>query len=597
MMVVIKSERFSFLMSIFGTLLFVAAIVIYVDIPVLRQYYSITEPALLAAFNLFSLFVVFHCKPEIKVHRFELTLFLFLAFVLIKQGITGFLIYKQLMDIVLLVACYIGTKCLIAQTSGYQFLVYGLAAMQIGYLIAVSGKLFGLGIISDNFFIPNKSILSILLASQLSFLIPSLFHTEMEWLKAHPIVKRSFILFSTVIGVILLIYTDGRAGWIGLAAALLYIASRYFWKLRTRLFCAFAIGLFAVALVVLFSYKPGSSNGRLLIYKVTLPMLREHWMWGVGHGQFKAKYLDYQAAFFATTDIDGNEALLADETFYAFNDYWQILIENGLISLIIFSAFLLLLVTHVIQIQRRLRSNGAFDSATASLICISVASMFSYPLQILPVLAQLLLCIAIISVSGEAVQREHKIPAFQLSAVRTALACIYTFLAIHYGYLLHFRAESHKAFGLSRTGFKMEARKIYESLKASPLIDGHFFYQYAKTLYYMNQLDSADVALKKSLKTYTSRDAYRLAARITEDKGQHLEAERYYKKTVYMVPNRMLSRFELFQFYVRRRDMTNAVFWGKSVLSMPVKVPSAITNALQQNTSTALKQLLNGNTH
>ena len=54
-------------------------------------------------------------------------------------------------------------------------------------------------------------------------------------------------------------------------------------------------------------------------------MLKDNWLWGIGHGQFKAKYNEYQAAYFSSHSIDSKEAVLADNSIYAFNDFGYVI--------------------------------------------------------------------------------------------------------------------------------------------------------------------------------------------------------------------------------------------------------------------------------
>lgn len=78
-------------------------------------------------------------------------------------------------------------------------------------------------------------------------------------------------------------------------------------RLLTGFILMIAIGVF---IVLLFFYKTDSTNGRWLILKVSLNMIKENWITGVGLGRFKTVYNTYQAAYFNSHGLDGNEALL-----------------------------------------------------------------------------------------------------------------------------------------------------------------------------------------------------------------------------------------------------------------------------------------------
>lgn len=68
-------------------------------------------------------------------------------------------------------------------------------------------------------------------------------------------------------------------------------------------------------------------------------------------------------------------------------------------------------------------------------------------------------------------------------------------------------------------------------------------------------------------------------------------AEESYKHAVYMVPNRMTSRFDLLNYYIRQKDTIDAVRWANSILNMPVKVPSMRTENMLKKTRLLLQEL------
>jgi hypothetical protein len=49
----------------------------------------------------------------------------------------------------------------------------------------------------------------------------------------------------------------------------------------------------------------------------------------------------------------------------------------------------------------------------------------------------------------------------------------------------------------------------------------------------------------------------------------------------YMTPRLFRHRFAMFQLYYQARDTANAIYWGRSILTMPEKVPSAKSKAIK----------------
>lgn len=443
-----------------------------------------------------------------------------------------------------------------------------------------------------NFFFPNKSIFSILLASQIAFIIPIVY-----FYKQHKILSNFANLF--LIGliaatVILLSFTQGRAGCIGLAIAIAYMAYQYLSATifkRLVLFMALPAVVFLTAAILL--YKSDSSNGRLLIYKVSAGMLKENWLWGIGHGQFKIQYNQYQAAYFAAHNIDSKEALLADNTFFAFNDLLQAVIENGLVALLFLAAIILFLVFQIKKAKTNADNKHFFTASVASLLCIVTGTLFSYPLQILPIAIQATLCLCIINSFETEKNFQIELPEIGRKIVSTVFILLSTLLLLHFSFYFNYKRESNQAFELKRAGFRQKAIEKYGHLNSSYVQDGNMLYLYAQELYYINQLIQARETLNRAKKSYCTHDVYKLSAAIESELKNYKQAEADYKTAINMVPNRMASRNELFGFYLERKDTASAIYWANSILNMPVKVASEKTKNIRQKTKKILNRLIN----
>jgi len=441
-----------------------------------------------------------------------------------------------------------------------------------------------------NFFIPNKSIFSILLASQIALVLPMWLFYKKENKFSKPVNWVFIVLIS--LSLILLGFTQGRAGYIGLALALSYIAYQYLSVSNfKRIFLYAVLPSFILLTTVLFLHKSGSSSGRLLIYKISGGMLKDNWLWGIGQGQFKIQYNHYQSVYFSSHNIDSKEALLADNTFYAFNDFFQVLIENGLIGFLILTVILFLLVVQIKKAILTPANKYLFTAAIASLICILTGSLFSYPLQIFPIAIQATLSLSIINSfkPGKELQVKLSENGGKIAKIISILLSI--LLLVHSLFYFNNKKENKQAFELKRSGFRQKAIEKYKNLNDSYIQDGSMFYLYAQELYSTNQLTKAQEILSKAKKLYCTNEVYKLSARIENELQNYLQAEADYKKAIYIVPNRMTSRNELFEHYLGRKDTVHAIYWANSILNMPIKVPSQKTKNIQQRTKEALVQL------
>ncbi len=389
------------------------------------------------------------------------------------------------------------------------------------------------------------------------------------------------------------ILLGGRAGLLGFLAASIFV----YWKanlaayLRKKpvIFAAIA----AAFLLLLYVSKPGSTSGRLHIYSVSLQILKDNWVTGVGIGKFKAVFNEYQAAYFMQHDIDSKRALLADNTFYAFNDYLQWVAETGIGGFVLLICFAILMIERTYGLLKHYQSNPMLKGAVASLISFSVSAFFSYPFQIMPIQLTALACLGIILFFPSRLVAANR--AAQILTV--GLRCLYFPISLFFLYhcicSLQTKSRESKAFQFSMTGKKRDALELYKKLATHYPAHGYNKYLYAEHCYYMNETERADSALAEAQKTYTDNKVYSLKARINAEKGNLKDAEQCFLKAIYMVPNRMASRYDIVQFYIENKDTAKALHWAYSIKNMPVKVPSEKTNLLLYQTDQLITRIAN----
>lgn len=113
-------------------------------------------------------------------------------------------------------------------------------------------------------------------------------------------------LITTLFLLIALVLSQARAAWLAsMVSAGFFFQSQYNWLGRIKIILTqprVFVGLLVtlpILLGLLFFLKLDSATGRLLIWRISLPMVWDNLLLGVGYGQFKIHYLDYQANFFA----------------------------------------------------------------------------------------------------------------------------------------------------------------------------------------------------------------------------------------------------------------------------------------------------------
>src|SRR5690606_33848610 len=181
-------------------------------------------------------------------------------------------------------------------------------------------------------------------------------------------------------GLCLSIYVENRSFVLGCVAAILFLWFVYRWKRLSAIYaCIIGLSFVLLSGILALAVKRGSTEGRVLIYKVSADIFRDHYLWGLGPGNFKKHYLHYQSAYFERGNYSERELLLADNTYYAFNDYWQFVLEWGVFGGV---ALLLVLLFIGYMIYRVLsspdRTDITFLTGCVLLITIAVAACFNH---------------------------------------------------------------------------------------------------------------------------------------------------------------------------------------------------------------------------
>lgn len=82
-------------------------------------------------------------------------------------------------------------------------------------------------------------------------------------------------------------------------------------------------------LVVLYQFKKDSADGRLLMWKIAGRAILDNPVRGTGSGGFPAAFAKAQADYFSSGQGTEKEKLVAGSPEYAFNEYLQIGMEQG----------------------------------------------------------------------------------------------------------------------------------------------------------------------------------------------------------------------------------------------------------------------------
>lgn len=177
-----------------------------------------------------------------------------------------------------------------------------------------------------------------------------------------------------------------RSAWLAALAGCgwVYGAERAGWKKtsdwirRHRMRAWLGAGVIGILLAAgalsLYHLKKDSADGRILMWKLTATAILQHPLRGTGLGGFPAAYAETQADYFASGEKPAAEQRVAGCPEYAFNEYLQIGLEEGIPGICLFAGWMGCCFWSGLKRKQHAVCGG--------LIALAVFAFSSYPLQL-----------------------------------------------------------------------------------------------------------------------------------------------------------------------------------------------------------------------
>ena len=393
--------------------------------------------------------------------------------------------------------------------------------------------------------------------------------------------------------------THSRASWIAvLLSSMVLIEIRYHILkgtlkhinlIKKTTLIVISIGIIGAGLLGVYHFKKESSDGRLFIWKVTTEIIKDHPVFGVGFDRFKAHYMNYQADYF---DRHGKtkELWVADNTYYAFNEGLQFIVENGLIGLLL----LVFLFYYIFKVRVDKQYQYIYVCLVSCLLAIAVFSSFSYPMQILPfkiILVVLLALLADLDINKFILFKKPKQYVLVLfKIVILTMGIVGITKSIEYTIALEYSFKTWKK-ALNRYQYGDYEGAIQDYASAYPVLirNGDFLMNYGKALS-MNKQNKMAIQILEKAKQYlnttiietTLGDAYK-------ETNQNSKAEIAYQHAADMIPSRFYPMYLLAKLYDESGDKIKAVEMAEEILKKEIKIPSTAIREIQ----TEMKKIVN----
>ena len=421
--------------------------------------------------------------------------------------------------------------------------------------------------------------------------------------------------FSAVVLLSILIVlpaSQSRAAWLAVLAssgfllAVKYKDSVKNWSdkpvLKKNILVLLVAGTIVSVLAGMYFMKKDSADGRALIWKVTLSMIGDYPVTGAGFGGFKANYMNYQAAWFKQHP-HSDEAMVAGDVNYAFNELLQQTAEQGaagtfLLALVFLSAFAVRYPwpPGIIFNRQRLPDNKTrfILISKALLVAFVVFSMFSYPVQVLPVKVGLVLALACLAANSPKVNIKMLTGKVPVTGFKILVSGVAVFLIYFGAAFLNQQTEALKDWKYAFTLYSMGAygQSVEEYEKALPVMkeDGDFLTNYGKALSMAGQHEKAVNALQNAGKYYPNTVVYTALGDSYKAVGQIKQAEVAYLHAWHMNPGRFYPKYLLAKLYDENGQREKAVEVARELLAKEVKVESTAIEEIKAEMQKILEQ-------
>ncbi|MDD3037198.1 O-antigen ligase family protein [Bacteroides sp.] len=406
-----------------------------------------------------------------------------------------------------------------------------------------------------------------------------------EWLLLKDKANRKWIeqgKYYISLGVLLLIICVlpagmSRSAWLATVVSGLWVYGvHYSWgarlrkvvkKYKKRVFLVAVIGGVVVSAsgYALFFLKADSASGRLLMWKVTSIAIAEKPLMGYGLNGFSYAYGMAQEKYFANANYSETEELVAGSPEYAFNEYLQVAVEQGIPFLLV--------VLFVISFSLWKGATEKRFSTCGGVISILIFAFFSYPMQI-PGFAVAFYFLLAACVVGRS--------RFYVLLFTVMITLWGTFYWNHNWYDASKKWSSYQM--LYKIGAYQAAKEGYETLYSELNRNGTFLFEYGHCLHKLKDYESSTKVLKEAIVHCNDPMVLNIIGKNYQAAGEYGKAEGWLIRSTHRLPNRIYPYYLLAKLYAEPgyRQLEKLKSIAEIVLTKEPKVQSTAVKEMRE---------------
>jgi tetratricopeptide (TPR) repeat protein len=502
---------------------------------------------------------------------FWLSLFTLLVLVNIKGDYTTVVNNQNLLVYLMAVGVYSVIRLYSKSFADEQLLIYVfliLLVIEIGFLVLegvymLQMQTFSLTAFRGSFDNSGK------LGTYLAILYPCALFILLCSEKKAFIVKIA-LLFSFGSLILFLILSFSRIAWLSVFVSS-FIMIRWFLRNKKQklLFYISTTSIAIVLILVIFHIKNDSASGRMLIWSITTHHLSDYWLKGAGYGKFASLYNLWQSDFFSTREIIDRKFYIADNSFFAFNEFLQTAVELG------WAGTLLWLWLFGYALVNSFKKN----LWAVSIISFLILCLASYPFREMQHQVLFFVLLALFANSQCKIGNRYVLNTNKnVIAVRMRfvyMVFIFFFSVVVFLYSCQFR--SIFAWGEARNEFVFDEKKglyFYNVANIRLRSNPEFLMEYGVRMIEADSIHTAIKALEKSKQSFVSQIHLVELGYCFERLHNYELAEKYYMQAIHISPSKLSPRYQLLLFYDRVGEIERAINSGEKILKIRSKIQS-----------------------
>ena len=391
-----------------------------------------------------------------------------------------------------------------------------------------------------------------------------------------------------------------RSAWIAaiLSCLWVYVMYRLNWEqIKTKVrqhrklyIASILLGciLLSGSSIALYSLKKDSADGRFLMWKITTKAIQKQPITGTGLGGFPAAYAEAQAEYMVSGKATEQEKWIAGCPEYAFNEYLQIGLEQGLIGLILFTAWLGLLFYKGIKNKRYACCGG--------LMALALFAFSSYPLQ-LPEFWIVLIFLGVMSVTPDKDEiRESQAESNGRSWDKRIFLMGIAILGIGLFWMQKDYYRVYQKWNKAQMFYNNKAYEaaleVYEPLYPLLKHKPEFLFEVAQSLSKTGRYEKANEYLERAVLLSSDPMLYYVMAKNEQCLGEYRQAEKHLLHAIDILPERIYPYYLLMNLYTEPSYFQPAKL-KMAIDSVLTKKPKVESSAIKEMKEKARSMLNN----